>query len=58
VISATSFSQTESIYIGLHSLSDLLATFSVKNSELSMLYIFTVYRAEKKPEICQARIGL
>ena len=58
MISATSFSQTESIYIGVHSLSDLLATFSVKNSELSKICIFTLYRAEEKPEVCQARTGL
>ena len=58
MISATSFSQTESIYIGVHSLSDLLATFSVKNSELSKKFIFTVYRAEEKPEVCEARVGL
>jgi hypothetical protein len=58
VISATSFSQTESIYFGVHALSDMLATFTVKNSELSKLCIITVFRAEEKPEVCEARIGL
>jgi hypothetical protein len=58
VISATSYNQTESIYFGVHALSDMLATFSVKNSELSKLCIFKAFRAEEKPEVCEAHIRL
>ena len=42
----------------MHALSDMLATFSVKNSELSKFCIFESFRAEEKPEVCEARIRL